>query len=152
MNTVSRWFAPVVLAAGLGIAGMAPAPAQAQSSHDVARVIVDVADVMFRSGQPYYRHGNYGYNDRLVIVRDRWGRPTYYRNAPRRVVYRNGPPYGNAYGFYANGPGSRNVHCKKNGRCEVRYYDPRYDRKRWDRDDRYDRRDRRHGRRWHDDD
>ena len=105
-----------------------------------------------RGGQPYYRHGNYGYNDRLVVVRDRWGRPTYYRNAPRRVVSRNGPPYGNAYGYYANGPGSRNVNCKKNGRCEVRYYDPRYDRKRWDRDDRYDRRDRRHGRRWHDDD
>ncbi|MFP7723035.1 hypothetical protein [Lysobacter sp. A3-1-A15] len=150
MATMTRWFAPVVLAAGLGVAGLAPAPAQAQSSQDVARMIVDVADVIFRGGQPYYRHGDYGRDDRLVIVRDRWGRPTYYRDAPRRSAYRNGPPYGNAYGYYANGPGSRDVRCKKNGRCEVRYYDPRYDRKRWDRDD--DRRDRRHHRRDRDDD
>ena len=88
MVTVSRWLAPAVLAAGLGVAGLAPAPAQAQSN-DLARVIVDIADVVLRGGVPYYRHSNYGYEDRLIVVRDRYGRPTYYRNVPR----------GNAHGY-----------------------------------------------------
>ena len=145
MASITRWIAPAVLAAGLGLAGLVPAAAHAQSGDQLARVIVDVADVMFRSGQPYYRHGNYGHDDRLVVVRDRWGRPTYYRQVPQRVAYRPGPPYGQAHGYYANGPGSRNVKCNKNGRCEVKYYDPRYDRKGWD-----DRRDRRRDRRWDD--
>src|SRR5688500_4074079 len=90
MATVTRWLASTALAAGLGMAMLAtPAPAQAQSGDDLARVIVDVADVIFRSGHPYYRHGDYGYNDRLLIERDRYGRPVYYR-----MVDRNGPPYG----------------------------------------------------------
>ena len=82
MSTVlSRWVAPVLLAAGLGVAGMLPAPARA--ADDLVRVIVDVADVIYHSGQPYYRYGDYGRYDRVVIVRDRYHRPTYYRYVPR---------------------------------------------------------------------
>ena len=144
MAILSRWFAPAVLAAGLGFGAMAvPAPAQAQD--DLVRVLVDVADVVLRGGQPYYRHGNYGYDDRLIATRDRYGRLVYYRMAPRYV--RSGPPYGNAYGYQRNG--SQKVKCNKHGKCKVTYYDARYDRRdRYDdryyrsRYDRYDRRDR----------
>ena len=139
-STLPRWLAPVVLAAGFGVFAMAPAPAQAQSSQDIARVIVDVADVIFRSGQPYYRHGNYGHNDRLIVVRDRYGRPTYYRQVNR--AYRPGPPYGVAHGYYRNGPGNTRVKCNKHGKCKAKYYDPRYDRDRYNRYDRHDRNDR----------
>ncbi|MDQ3617306.1 MAG: hypothetical protein M3374_01030 [Pseudomonadota bacterium] len=141
--------------------GLFPAPAQAQSN-DLARVIVDVADVIFRNGQPYNRHGNYGHDDRLIVARDRYGRPVYYRNAPQRDVYRQGPPYGNAYGYHRNGPDSRDTKCNKHGKCKVTYYDPRHDRdarhdryandrRDYRRDDRHDRDHRRRGdnrRRW----
>ena len=80
--SLSRYFAPAVLAASLGVAAVAaPAPAQAQSD-DLVRVLVSVADVVMRGNQPYYRHGDYGYDDRLVMQRDRYGRPVYYRCAP----------------------------------------------------------------------
>ena len=93
MISLSRYLAPAVLAARLGVAAVAaPAPAQAQSD-DLVRVLVDVADVVLRSGQPDYRYGDYGYDDRLVMQRDRYGRPVYYRYVPREV-YRQGPPYG----------------------------------------------------------
>jgi len=150
MTILTRWLAPAALAAGLGFGAMAlPAPAQAQD--DLVRVLVDVADVVLRGGQPYYRHGRYGYDDRLIVVRDRYGRPTYYRMVQRHDRY--APPYGNAYGYDR---GSRDVKCNKHGKCKVTYYDARYDR-RYD----YDRYDRRHdrdgrvrywdGRRWRDD-
>lgn len=127
MQIMTRWLAPAVLAAGLGFGAMAPAPAQAQDS--LARVLVDVADVVFNGGAPYYRYGNYGPDDRLVVGRDAYGRPIYYRQVP--YAYRNGdrdydrdgdgryrsrrdhrgaPPYGNAYGYYRNGPGSDRRH------------------------------------------
>lgn len=146
MTILSRWLAPTVLAAGLGFGAMVPAPAQAQD--DLVRVLVDVADVVLRGGQPYYRHGGYGYNDRLVATRDRYGRLVYYRMAPRHV--RSGPPYGNAYGYYRNNnPAARDVKCNKHGKCKVTYYDARYDRRDDDRyyrsrydQSRYDRRDR----------
>lgn len=136
MNTLSRWLAPAALAAGLGFGAMTPAPVQAQDT--LTRVLVDIADVVFRSGDPYYRYGNYGNDDRLVVGRDRYGRPVYYRQAPGngRAI----PPYGNAYGYYRNGPGSpsgpgsRNVKCDKHGKCKAQYYDPRYDRSGSDRD------------------
>ena len=147
MTMLSRWLAPAVLATGLGVAGLAPAPAQAQGADDWVRVIVDVADVMYRSGQPYYRYGNYGNDDRLFVVRDRYGRPTYYREVPRG--YRAGPPYGQAHGYWRNGPGSREtVRCDSRGRCTAKYYDGRYDHRydnRYDNryyGDRYDQRDR----------
>lgn len=129
----ARLLAPA-LALFLGtVAVSAPAPAQAND--DLVRVLVDVADVVLRGGQPYYRYGNYGHNDRLIVVRDRHGRVNYYRNAPRG--YRSGPPYGVAHGYYRNGPG-RNADCNSRGKCRVTYYDPRYDRK--DSRSRYDRR------------
>ena len=122
MKTLTRWMAPAVLAAGFGMGAMA-VPQQAQAQ-DLSRVLVDVADVILRGGQPYYRHGDYSQNDRLIVQRDRYGRPIYYRN-----VYRAGPPYGNAYGYYRNGAGSRdNVRCNSRGKCTVTYYDPRRDR------------------------
>ncbi len=151
-TVLSRWIAPVVLAAGLGAAAMAPTPARAD---DWGRVIVSVADVIYHGGYPYYRYDR-GYRDRLVVVHDR-GRPTYYRR-----VYRAGPPYGNAYGYW-NAPRGN---CNKHGKCTTHYYDARrdyryydhrddrayYGDRRWD-DRRYDRHDHRdrHDRRWRDD-
>jgi hypothetical protein len=137
--SLTRIFAPAVLAMGLGLAAFAPSTARA--SDDLIRVLVDVADVVYHSGQPYYRHGRgYGYDDRVIVVHDRYRRPTYYRYAPR-VVYRAPPPYGRAHGYYRNAPRYDNRY--------VRYdrYD-RYDRKRYDRN-RYDHHDR--DRDWDDD-
>lgn len=137
MKSLTRWMAPAVLAAGFGLGALA-VPQQAQAQDALTRVLVDVADVMMRGGQPYYRHGNYSPNDRLTMQRDRYGRPIYYR-----TVHRAGPPYGNAYGYYRNGPGSnRNVKCNKHGKCKATYYDPRQDRRGYGyndyrRDDRY---------------
>jgi len=151
MSTLTRWITPLVLAVGFG--GAALAPAHAQSGDQLARVIVDVADVIFRGGDPYYRGGQYGHDDRLVVSRDRHGRPVYYREVPRHV--RSGPPYGNAYGYHGNAPGQQKhnkVKCDKHGRCEIKgkrhFYDPRYDTQRRD-DDRYSDR-RRDDRRWDD--
>ena len=161
MTILSRWLAPAVLAAGLGFGAMTPAPVQAQDA--LSRVLVDIADVVINNGTPYYRYGNYGADDRLVVARDQYGRPVYYRQVPygyndgrpgydrygrriydqygRRIDYSNrhsgdraGPPYGNAYGYYRNGAGSRDVKCNKHGKCKSRYYDPRYDRHDDDRD------------------
>ncbi|MEO5628481.1 MAG: hypothetical protein ABIQ62_01780 [Thermomonas sp.] len=152
--SLSRYFAPAVLAVSLGLAAIAaPAPAQAQSSNDLVRVLVNVADVVIRGNTPYYRYGDYGYNDRLIAQHDRYGRVVYYRNVSR-AQYRNGPPYGNAYGYYQGRPvtGNRNVKCNKHGKCKTTYYDPRQDRDgRYgynDRDHRDDRRDDRYDRRW----
>lgn len=155
MTILSRWLAPAVLAAGLGFGAMTPAPAQAQDD-TLTRVLVDIADVVLRGGVPYYRYGDYGYDDRLIAQRDRYGRLVYYRMVPRyQSDYRAGPPYGNAYGYWNNGPGARKVKCNKHGKCNVTYYDQRYDRRgyydRYD-DDRYSRYDRNDrywdGRRW----
>ena len=157
MATVTRWLTTTALAAGIGLAALA-APAPAQADDYLARVIVDVADVIFRGGHPYYRHGGYDYDDRLIVERDRYGRPIYYR-----MVDRNGPPYGRAHGYWKKQQANR-VSCDRNGRCVSRYYDPRYDRRYGDNryyDNRYDNRyygyDRRSddyrywdGRRWRD--
>ena len=141
MAILSRWLASAVLAAGLGSAALLPAPAHAQDA--LTRVLVDVADVVLRGGQPYYRYGNQGDYDRLIVQRDRYGRPVYYRVVPARV--RSGPPYGNAWGYYdQRNPTARRVTCNRNGNCSVSYYDPRYDRRqgdygRYDRHHRHDR-------------
>lgn len=160
MTTLTRWLAPAVIATGLASAALVPAPAHAQDD-TLTRVLVDVADVVLRGGQPYYRYGNGGYDDRLIVQRDRYGRPVYYRMAPAQT--RSGPPYGNAWGYWNNGPGARRVTCNRNGNCTVSYYDPQYDRRGYDRYGRYDRYDRhdrdyrssyrtrhRDGRRWDD--
>ncbi|MDI1254088.1 hypothetical protein [Thermomonas sp.] len=95
--SLSRYFAPAVLAASLGLAAVAaPAPVQAQSSNDLMRVLVNVADVVMQGNQPYYRYGDYGYNDRLVVLRDRYGRVAYYRDVPR-TQYRPDASYRNEY-------------------------------------------------------
>lgn len=151
MSTASRWLAPAVLAAGLGIAALSPVPVYAQSGDDLVRVLVDVADVVLRGNTPYYRNGDYGYDDRLIVERNRNGQPVYYRQVAR--TDRNAPPYGNAYGYHRNAS-NRQVKCNKHGKCKVTYYDPRQDRhgrrdehhryddrySRYDHDDRYDRR------------
>ena len=138
MATVTRWLASTALAAGLGLATLAaPTQVQAQSNDDLVRVIVDVADVIFRGGYPYYRYGDYGYNDRLIVERDRYGRPVYYRYQPRDYNHRSGPPYGNAYGYWKKHPQATRLSCDRKGRCVTRYYDPRYDRRY---DNRYDNR------------
>ncbi len=153
--SLSRYFAPAVLAASLGFAAVAaPAPAQAQSS-ELMRVLVNVADVVLRGNTPYYRNSDYGQEDRLIAQRDQYGRVVYYRNVPRDQYYgsnqaygsnryygndqsygnaqshHNGqPPYGNAYGYHRNAPvtGGQGVKCNKKGKCKAQYYDPRYDR------------------------
>lgn len=141
MTVLSRWLAPVVLAAGLGGIAMIPAPAHARDGDDLARVLVDVADVIFRSGNPYYRHGNYERGDRLIVVRDRYGRPVYYRQVNRGH---------DNYGQYRSRQ-ARSVKCNKHGKCKAKYYDPRYDRDRYSRYDRNDRY-RWQARDWRDDD
>jgi hypothetical protein len=154
--SLTRIFAPAVLAMGLGLAAFAPAPARA--SDDLVRVLVDVADVVYHSGQPYYRHGRgYGYNDRVIIVHDRYRRPTYYRYAPR-VVHYAPPPYGRAHGYYRNAPRYDNRYVRYDRYDRHHHGRDRYDRHdrdrdRWD-DDRRDYRDDRHhkkGRRHYDD-
>ncbi|RNF84420.1 hypothetical protein [Montanilutibacter psychrotolerans] len=153
MTRFHRMLAPAALAAGLVIAALLPTPVQAQSGSDLVRVIVDVADVVYHSGHPYYRHGNYGYGDRLIVVRDRYGHRRYYRHVPRG--YRQGPPYGNAYGYYGREAPrmQQRTRCDSRGRCRVEYYDPRhdnrYDNRYYNRDDdhgRYDRYDGRYDR------
>lgn len=154
MTILSRWLAPTVLAAGLGFGAMTPAPVQAQDA--LTRVLVDIADVVINNGTPSYRYGN----DRLIVTRDQYGRPVYYRQVPygynnratydrygrriydqygRRIDYssrysgnRAGPPYGNAYGYYRNGPGSRDYKCNKHGKCKSRYDSRHDDDRHWD--------------------
>lgn len=150
MSATSRWFASLTLAAGLGAASLAPAPARA--SDELVRVIVDVADVVLRGGTPYYRHGNYGHHDRLIVVHDRYGRPVYYRQVPHqyRTAYHHPSQYRQLPPRHARGHApQRNTNCDRRGRCTVRYYDPRFDRDhRGKRNDRYVRWDgRRDGRR-----
>ncbi len=173
----SRWFQRAVskprharalmaplLAAGLGLAALLPAP-QARAA-DI-RVFVDLGDLVFRAGVPYYRYG--GAYDRVFVEYDRYGRPYYYRRMPDRVVYRYAPPppRGHAWGYWENGPGS--WRCNRYNRCywdararvdwrEVRHdrrEDRRDDRRDWREDRRDDRYDDRRDARWndrHDDD
>ena len=136
MAAVSHWLAPALLAAGLSVAALVPAPAAAQSN-DLVRVLVDVADVVLRGGTPYYRHSDYGNEDRLTVSRDRYGRPVYHRNVEQD--YRDASRYGNAYG-YQREASQRQVKCNKHGKCKATYYDPRQDRDRFDRDDHHDNR------------
>lgn len=134
MSLLVRWFAPVAMAAGLGAAALVPGAARADD--DLVRVIVDAADVILRGGDPYYRDGRHGYSDRLVVERDRHGRPVYYRHVSRagagRSHYRrSGPPaFAPAHGYRASHGrhGREATRCDRRGRCTVQYYDPRFDR------------------------
>ncbi|WP_149194647.1 hypothetical protein [Luteimonas suaedae] len=144
-SNLSRWVASVALATGLGVMTLVPTPARADD--DLVRVIVDVADVVLRGSTPYYRHGSYDYDDRLIVSRDRYGRPVYYRQVPRYHQsgrYRPGPPaHAPAHGYRAKHGSYGNARCDRKGRCQVQYYDPRYDR-----DYRDDRRHAYRDRRW----
>lgn len=89
----SAWIRGALLAAALaGAATLLPA-GQAQAADVQVRVLVDVADLIFRSGRPYYY--DEGYYQPVVVEYDRWRRPVYYRYAPPPrpvVVYRPAPP------------------------------------------------------------
>jgi len=132
MTALSRLLAPATLAIGLGFGAMAPV--QAQSQDELMRVLVNVADVVFRGSTPYYRQGDYGVDDRLTVQRDRYGRPVYYRSVPRDQYYGNNGSYNSNHGYgnngygYGNNDSNRRVKCNKHGKCKVEYYDPRYDR------------------------
>ena len=129
MAALARWLAPVALSAALGAAALTPTTARAQSGDDLVRVLVDVADVVMRGNVPYYRHGDYGRDTRLMVSYDRYGRPVYYRYAPRSG------PYGHSYGYHGNSRSHayQRTRCNSSGRCRVEYYDPRHDRRqRWD--------------------
>lgn len=135
MKSIKAILGGTAVALGLGMASFTPAPAQAQSIVDIARVIVSVNDIVYRGGIPYYRYGSYRPQDRIIVVRE-GGHRRYYRNVPR----------GNAYGYYGHPQHSNKYKTKhKKGRY--------YSRDRWDRDDR-DHRDNdrwdRDGRRDHD--
>lgn len=123
IHTLTRWAMPGLLAVGLTAATLAPAPVRAQSNDELVQVLVNVADVVLRGNEPYYR-GNY--HDRLRVSRDRYGRPTYYRTVPRHGPPRHAP----ARGWRQQQV--RRESCDRRGRCTVRYYDPRRDRSnRW---------------------
>ena len=157
MSNLTRLFAPAALALALGAASLAPAPVHAQSAGDLTRTVVDIADVVFRGQQPYDRNGDYSQDDRLVVGRDRYGRPVYYRAADPRYGdsrygdarygdprfgqsgQHNGPPYGNAYGYYGHEQGQQK--CNKHGKCKSKFNDERYGRNDRDRDDNDDQND-----------
>lgn len=87
-----RFIISSAVALAVSLAAFAP-PAEARD--DVARVLVDIADVAIRGGVPYYRHGGYHAHDRLVVVRDHHGHPRYYRTSYRDNRYDRG--YGQGY-------------------------------------------------------
>jgi len=120
MNTLSRWMTPAIVSLGIGLAALTVPPAARAGDDDLARVIVDIADVVLRGGVPYYRYGGYGYDDRLIVGRDRYGRPVYYRQVPR--YYGGGRYYDDDHRY------GRKVKCNSRGKCTITYYDPRYDR------------------------
>ena len=132
MDTLSRWLGAAVVAVGVGVAALSPSQVRAQQGDELVRVLVDIADVVLRGGVPYYRHGPYGYDDRLIVVRDRYGRPVYYRQVPRR--YLGSDRYDDRFRH------GREVKCNRNGKCTITYYDPYYDRRYDNRYYRYDQR------------
>lgn len=138
MPLLSRWGIAVAMAAGLGMSTLVAAPARAQDKDDWVRVMVDIADVMYHAGQPYYRHGyGHGPQERLVVVYDRYQRPVYYRQV-QRVAYRFPPrAYGYAPVVY-HAPQSGHVHHRHKVRYDHPHRDSRHD----------DRRDRRYRRDW----
>jgi len=87
-----RWIPAALLAVALG-AGAAFAPAPAKAADVQVRVLVDVAELIFRSGRPYYYER--GHYHPVVVEYDHWHRPVYYRYVPRPVVvhhHHHAPP------------------------------------------------------------
>lgn len=139
---VSRWLAIATLTTALAIGSLTPSPVQAQDG--LTRVIVDIADVVLRGNQPYYRYGSYRQQDQLVMGRDRYGRPVYYRvdgygRPANSYGYRSGyqnryggaygtpvVPYGNAYGYYGRNSGDHHGANVSYGRSLDRHHRPQY--------------------------
>lgn len=101
-----------VLLAAAGAIGLAGAPeAQARD-----RIYVDVDDIVFTYGRPYWRHNR----EPLYVVYER-GYPRYYRY---------GPAYRPGYTRYYDGPRYRDRYYPP----RHRHYDRRWDRRYYDRD------------------
>lgn len=139
----ATWMRGALLAAALaGAATLLPA-SRAQAADVQVRVLVDVADLIYRSGRPYYY--DRGYYQPVVVEYDHWRRPVYYRYAPRPVVvYRPAPPPR----YYAP---PRHYHAPQ---YRVGYNDYRHDRDRHGRHDHHGKKgrghDKRRGRGWDD--
>ena len=109
------WRGALLTAALAGTAALVPAQ-RAHAADVQVRVLVDVADLIFRSGRPYYH--DRGYYHPVVVEYDRWHRPVYYRYEPRPVVvYRLAPPPR----YYA----PPRHHAPPPGHYRVGYYDDR---------------------------
>ncbi len=80
------WICAMLLSLGIVLL----LPARAQAADVQVRVLVDVADLIFRSGNPYYY--DRGHYHPVVVEYDQWRRPVYYRYAPRPVVVHVAPP------------------------------------------------------------
>lgn len=100
-NPTRAWLPAALLALSLGGVA-ATVPGQAQAADVQVRILVDVADLIFRSGRPYYYDYGQGYYQPVVVEYDAWRRPVYYRYAPppppppvvvyRQPVYYYAPP------------------------------------------------------------
>lgn len=124
---------PRIAALALGCAlAFAQSPVRAEDAP--IRVVVDVADVVMRNGYPYYRHGGFGYRDRLIVESDAYGRPIYYRMAPAEDVVQRDTGSRPSYGHYGQRVRDDRYYsserCNANGVCQVEYYDPE-DGRRW---------------------
>ncbi len=141
MFNLSRAMATGVLAA-LGLTALLPWKAHA--SDDLVRVLVNVADVAYHGGHPYYRHGRHDRHDRVVLIRDRYQRPSHFRYVPRayRTTYRAAPPHGD--GAYRAVPPYGRAHGHYRD-CYQRHRSYGYERRDRDRDDWNDDRRYRHG-------
>lgn len=88
-RTSRTWWPLALLVLALGSTA-AVVPGAARAADVQVRVLVDVADLIFRSGQPYYY--DRGYYQPVAVEYDAWRRPVYYRYAPQPVViYRPAP-------------------------------------------------------------
>lgn len=106
-RTTFRWIPAALLSLVTG-GGLAAAPATAHAADPQMRVMVDAADVVYRSGDPYY-YGDGRYQP-LMVEYDSHRRPSYYRHASSTVVVVPGPsrdrdarpsPYGPRYVYGA---------------------------------------------------
>lgn len=84
------WICAVLLSLGALVA----TPLRAEISEEQMRVAVNVIDLIFRSGLPYYYERGYYYP--VMVEYDHLHRPVYYRYVTRPVVVPVTPP-----GYYA---------------------------------------------------
>ena len=82
-NRSGAWLSGALLVLALG-GFAAVVPGKAQAADVQVRVLVDVADLIFRSGRPYYY--DRGHYQPVVVEYDRYRRPVYYRYGPPPVV------------------------------------------------------------------